>query len=222
MSRLCLLHTAASTIPVFRPLTDRFLPGTDCVNFLDETLLRDTIRDGRITPFRIRCVLDWLVAAQASEADAVLVTCSSIGPAVDAVRGLIEIPVVRVDEPMAEYAVRLGRRVAVLATLSATLRPTTELIERKAAEAQRPVEVTSKLCEGAFEALAAGDTGTHDRLIRTALEGLGDRFDVVVLAQASMARALPQAGQRSITPILTSPEFGVRRVAESLGGGATS
>jgi Asp/Glu/hydantoin racemase len=221
MSRLCLLHTAPSTIPVFRPLTNRFLPGVDCVNFLDETLLLDTIREGRITPFRIRRVLDWLVAAQASEADAVLVTCSSIGPAVDAVRGLLEIPVVRVDEPMAEYAVKVGKRVAVLATLSATLRPTTELIERKAAEAQRPVEITSKLCEGAFEALTAGDTGTHDRLIRTALDDCGDRFDVVVLAQASMARALPESGEGSTTPVLTSPEFGVRRIAESIGGGAT-
>ena len=43
-------------------------------------------------------------------------TCSSIGPAATAAHELFEFPLVLVDEPMAEEAVRLGRRIGVAAT----------------------------------------------------------------------------------------------------------
>jgi len=41
---------------------------------------------------------------------------------------MVGIPVVRVDEPMAEKAVQTGTRIGVAATLATTLKPTTELI----------------------------------------------------------------------------------------------
>jgi Asp/Glu/hydantoin racemase len=63
----------------------------------------------------------------------------------------------------------------------------------------------------------AGDTETHDRILRKALlEDLKD-VDVIVLAQASMARVvatLPPGALR--VPVLSSPELAVLRARQLL------
>ena len=80
------------------------------------------------------------------------------------------------------------KRIGVIATLSTTLEPTADLIQRRAALAGKKIELTSKLCEGAFEALMSGDGATHDAKVAAALKELSQQVDVIVLAQASMAR----------------------------------
>jgi hypothetical protein len=104
-------------------------------------------------------------------------------------------------------------RIAVLATLAATLGPTGRLIERAAAAASADVVVTAAVVEGAVAARDAGDRATHDRLIREAVRRVD--ADVLVLAQASMAAAAVDAG--AAVPVLTSPEGGVAALAEALG-----
>jgi Asp/Glu/hydantoin racemase len=124
---------------------------------------------------------------------------------------------VRVDEAMADEAVRIGRRIGVIATVPTTLEPTAALVQSRAALAGAAVEVTSYLCEGAFAALTGGDPATHDAKVLSGLRALMDRVDVIVLAQATMARivdALP-ADERRV-PILSSPRSGLLRAREAL------
>src|SRR3989304_3212577 len=101
-----------------------------------------------------------------------------------------------------------------------TLQPTTELVRQRAAAAGRTVEVDALLCHGAYEALFAGATETHDRIVREHLRTLMSRNEVVILAQASMARVLetlPTAERR--VPILSSPRLAVERLRQVLAGG---
>jgi len=140
----------------------------------------------------------------------VMVTCSSVGPAVEAARPFVNIPVMRVDQPMADLAVAMGRRIGVIATLATTLEPTTELVRASAAAHGREVDVIPYLCEGAFQAVVAGDTETHDRIVTAGLKELMRKVDVIVLAQASMARvvdALSEEEKR--VALLSSPRLGV-------------
>jgi Asp/Glu/hydantoin racemase len=125
------------------------------------------------------------------------------------------VPVVRIDEAMADEAVGRGPRIGVLATLRTTLEPTAELVEDRASAAGITVTVVPRLCEGAFEALADGDRAAHDELVRQGLRGISEEVDVVVLAQASMARLAEErfGGGQSI-PVLSSPRLGMMRVAE--------
>jgi ATP-dependent protease ClpP protease subunit len=71
--------------------------------------------------------------------------------------------------------------------------------------------------------MLAGDTATHDQMVADTLTGLMSRVDVIVLAQASMARVVEslsaQARQR---PILASPELAVQQVRQTLLGEASS
>ena len=60
-------------------------------------------------------------------------------------------------------------------------------------------------------ALAAGDADTHDRLIAAAAPQLA-HCEIVMLAQFSMARALPAVQQAIGSTVLTSPASAVARL----------
>jgi Asp/Glu/hydantoin racemase len=182
---------------------------------VDESLIRNTVAAGQLERVTVRRVIAMVESARLAGADAVLVTCSSIGEAVTTAAGLFDFPVLRVDEAMAEKAIRMGKRVGVLATLRTTLEPTTELVRKKAKD--NGVTIVDVLCEGAFDAVMAGDGATHDALVGRALKALMAEVDVVVLAQASMARVLETLEPSSLTvPVLSSPELGVRRMGDLL------
>ena len=133
--------------------------------------------------------------------------------------GLHDEPVIRVDAAMAEQAVSRGRKVGVLATLSTTLAPTVDLVRRKAAEAGRDIELVEHLCEGAFEAVMAGDGATHDRIVGEAITQSMRGVDAIVLAQASMARVVGALPPEAIpAPVFSSPELGVERARDVLRG----
>ena len=217
MRIIAYLHTSHVLIPLFTQLSKREMPEVEIFHLVDESLIKNTIREGRLTKNTIRRVLTMVESAHDGGADAVVVTCSSIGPAASFARELFDFPVIRVDEAMAELAVRTGRRIGVAATLKTTLEPTVGLIRDKAAAVGRDVSVVESLCAGAFEAVLAGDTATHDRILSESLTRLVEDVDVVVLAQASMARivqTLPPKVTR--TPMLSSPELAVRSARAAL------
>ena len=215
--RVAFIHTVAGLAATFKDLSAEFIPGVDCFHMVDESLLQNTIRSGELSRTTMRRLAGMLASAQEAGAEIIMVTCSSLGPAVEAARPLMDIPVLRVDEAMARQAVQMGARVGVAATLRTTLEPTTELVRAQARAAAKDVTVIPRLCEGAFEAVLAGDTATHDRLVAEGLRDLMDRCDVIVLAQASMARVvegLDQSERR--VPVLSSPRLGMAELAEKI------
>jgi Asp/Glu/hydantoin racemase len=219
--RLGFVHTVASLVPRFRELSTELLPEVDTFDIVDETLLRDATADGRVSLDVVRRLVGHAASAETHGADLVVVTCSSIGAAVDAVRPFARVPLVRIDSAMAERAVGMGSRIGILATLRSTLVPTAELIRTTAGGGGGTAEVRERLVEGAFGALRAGDTDRHDALVRDGLRDLLEWADVVVLAQASMARVadgLHTEGAGDV-PILSSPRLGMERVRDLLSGG---
>jgi len=214
---LGLIHTSATLVPVFQQLCKTKLAQVDTFNIADDSLIKDVIARGELTPKTARRVAEHIASAEAAGADYILVTCSSIGAAVEASAPLTGVPVLRVDQPMADKAVLTGKRIGVVATLPTTLGPTADLIRRRALGAGRSVEVISRLCEGAFDALMGGDTAKHDAMVAGALRELSSQVDVIVLAQASMARVvegLPEADRR--TPIYASPPLAIDYLATVL------
>ncbi len=184
---------------------------------VDESLIQHTIAAGKLQKVTVRRLIGMVDSASLIGVDGLLVTCSSIGPAVSLAAKLFPFPVIRVDEAMAERAVSQARRIGVLATLRTTLEPTTALLHEKSAAAGVATEIEESLCDGAFEAVLAGDTETHDRAVSQALIELAAKVDVVVLAQASMARVLQQMPKAAVSvPVLSSPELAVLRTREIL------
>ena len=214
---LGLVHTSATLVPLFAQLCKAKLPHVDTFNIVDDSLVRAIGARGSLTADIARRVAGYIASAEAGGADFILVTCSSIGPAVEAAAPFLAVPVLRVDQPMADKAVQAGRRIGVIATLPTTLNPTSDLVRRRAVLAGKAIELTSRLCEGAFDALMAGDSAKHDAIVAAALRELSAQVDVIVLAQASMARVvdtLPEADRR--VPIFASPAIAIDHLAALL------
>jgi Asp/Glu/hydantoin racemase len=215
---LALIHTSPTLTPIFSALCARYTPETATFHMVDESLIADTIREGRLRRVTMRRLLTLIESAEMAGADAVMVTCSSIGAGVVLAQQLFDIPVIRVDEAMAEAAVQMGRRIGVMATLRTTLEPTIALLREKAAEAGIEIEIIDSLCDGAFDAVLAGDTDVHDRILSQALSNEMKGVDVVILAQASMARVVKAMPQGTLSvPVLSSPELAVKSARTILG-----
>jgi Asp/Glu/hydantoin racemase len=214
---LGLIHTSATLVPVFAQLCKAKLPHVDTFNIVDDSLVRAIGARGSLTADIARRVAGYVASAESGGADFILVTCSSIGPAVEAAAPFAAVPVLRVDQPMADQAVQTGRRVGVIATLPTTLNPTADLVNRRATLAGRNIVLTSRLCEGAFDALMSGDAAKHDAMVAAALKELSQQVDVIVLAQASMARVVDTlaAADRRV-PILASPALAIDHLATLL------
>ncbi|MEZ5353802.1 MAG: aspartate/glutamate racemase family protein [Bryobacteraceae bacterium] len=216
---LAFIHTSPVLVPTFTQLSTELLPGLSIFHMVDESLIKNTIAAGKLTKVTTRRVLSLIESAELAGSGAVMVTCSSIGAAVSLSRPFIDIPVLRIDEAMAEAAVAKGGRIGVAATLRTTLDPTLELLQSTARRGEKNIETVPCLCEGAFEAVISGQTERHDLLVTEALKKLRKDVDVVVLAQASMARALgsiPVDG----TPVLTSPRLAMESARALLLGEA--
>jgi len=214
---LGLVHTSATLVPVFAELCAKYIPHVKTFNIVDDSLIKNTIACGELTADTSRRVVNYAGSAQDAGADYILFTCSSIGPAVEAAAGLSHVPVLRVDQPMADKAVQSGKKIGVVATLSTTLNPTSDLVRRRALVAGKEIELVPVLCEGAFEALMSGDAATHDQKVGDALKKLANEVDVILLAQASMARVvdtLAEADKK--VPILASPPIAMEYLATVL------
>ena len=216
---IALLHTSATMIPVFKALTDELLQGESTFNMVDESLLRDIIRDKGLSEPTAARLIGHVMAAEQAGAEIILVSCSSMGRAVERSREQCNAIVLRVDEPMADEAIATGSRIGVIATLPSTLRPTVELIQERAAAQNKVVSIESCLVEGAFEAVLSGNGAKHDELIKAKLKELVGKVDVIVLAQASMARVTDSMSEaEKPVPILSSPRLAVERIRDLAGG----
>ncbi len=208
MKTVVVVHTGPATVQPIKQQFEAILPDVRVINLMDDSLLNDVIAAGHLTDAVSGRILSYMRMGQEMGACAVLNACSSVGEAATAARASISIPIVKIDEIMAERAVAQGPRIGVVATVRTTLEPTVRLILAKAAARQQTVEMVEAVADGAFQALLDGDAERHDRIVRQTIESLAGRADVIVLAQASMARLIPALVGLDV-PVLSSPQSGV-------------
>lgn len=211
--RIAFLHTGAVVIPPVMELAQELIPDAVTVNYLDDKIVADLGDPERAAsvPGRIEGLVR---TAESAGADVVMLTCSSISALAEPTARSVGIPVLRIDEAMADAAVATGDRIAVIATLPTTCAPTTALIEERAEVAGRSPQITTEVVDGAFAAVACGDRAAHDALVAAAIERRAAGSDVVVLAQASMASAAAAADID--VPVLTSLALGIERLRDTI------
>lgn len=218
--KLAIIHTTPVTVDTFKTLAEEILPDAQVINFVDDSILPQLAENGGDVGEVQDRLLAYARFAEQAGADIILEACSSVGELVSTMRDTVSIPVVRIDDAMADAAVQRGTHIGVAATLGTTLRPTLALLQAKAAQSGRDVALKSLLVSEAYQKLIAGDREGHDTVLAEALTGLAETVDVVVLAQASMARVLPRLPEALQAKFLTSPRLAVERVKETAAQGA--
>lgn len=215
MKRIAFLHTVAALAEKFRALAGPALPDAEAFHMLDESLLQDLLRQRPVEGITRRLVTLVGLAVDAG-AELVVFTCSSTSPLIDTARRCYQVPILKIDDPMAERAVRLGQRIGVLCTTNSTVGPSSELLDHHAARLGRTVAVEAVLVDNAFAALQRGDRAEHDELVQAAADDLAARTDVIVLAQASMAHLAEPLASRLPLPVLASPPILMEALRERL------
>ena len=188
MIRIACLHTAESNVAVFDAALDTLgTAGVELRRCVRADLLGAAERAGGLTP---------AITAQTAEAlrelcdgaDAVLLTCSTLGPAAEAAAKTTSIPVMRVDAALAREAVKGAGKIIGSSAVETTVEPTKLLFE--AAAHATGAEVTVHLVPHAWAAFKAGDRDRYLAMIaRAADEAMRSGATRVALAQASMAGA---------------------------------
>lgn len=213
--RIAFVHTVGFLVDRFRALMQEQHPDADAYHVLNEGLLQDLLR-GQDTVRVYRRVVEQVALAADGGAGLVVVTCSSTSPAVDIARQVVPVPVLKIDDPMAAEAVRLGNRIAVLCTNTSTPGPSTALLRAHAAEQGRAVEIEPVVRPDAYQALFAGDRARHDAVVTEAATEAAGRADVLVLAQASLAHLQAPLSQALGKPVLASPPLLMAEIGRRL------
>jgi hypothetical protein len=197
ISELTLFHTAESNIAVFEDAARDAGFDRPLRHIMRDDLLKAAEHAGSLTD-EVRA--DCRTALRRAGDSEMVCTCSTIGPAADDLAADGH-RVKRVDRALAEAALSRGKRIAVLFAVETTEGPTRHLFEEVTAEVNPDAEVVMIHVPGAWALFRAGDPDGYYRAIAEMADGLDTSFDVITLAQASMAPAARQC-QREV---LTSP-----------------
>lgn len=209
MKKIAMLHTSSATLAMVQQLIADIMPEVEVMHLVEESMIKQVMKAGGVTPNIAARIADYVHIAEKADCDIFITACSSIGTAVEQCQFLTPLQLARIDSAMVKEAIEKGERIAVLATVATTLKPTLDYVQRKIQESGKPRAVTPILMEEAFHALLAGEMDTHDRIVADGLKTAFSQADVVILAQASMARVLQQLPTPPV-PVLTSPESGIR------------
>lgn len=204
--RIACLHTANSNIAVFDTAARALGLAADVLlHEVRADLLAAAENAGGLTP-EIALETTQTTRGLAPRADAVLLTCSTLGPAVDGLTEETGVPVLRVDAALAQEALAGRGKVTVLCAVETTMGPTQRLFKELSGPDSASFEI--RLVPGAWALFRAGDVdgylGAVALAADRALEGGADR---VALAQASMAAAASLTARKPEP--LASPKAGL-------------
>ena len=210
--RIALIHALEESVLPIRDAFVRLWPQALRADLLDASLSADLAAAGTLdAAMTDRFVTLGRYAARGTgphDTRAVLFTCSAFGPAIEAVKADLSIPVMRPNEAAFDAALNIGSRVALVVTFGPSLPALTRELEQMAAARGQTIDITPVLADGALAAMAA--------------EGLGPPpgpQDAVVLGQFSLARAEKVLSPMLDCPVITTPDSAVRALRRMIEAG---
>lgn len=208
MTLLC-LHTAATNIALFDDAA-RALDGPQPAlsHMVMPHLLAEAERSGGMTAQQ-QLRLDQLLHSLAPWCEAILITCSTLGPAADAFRqGAHRCPVYRTDRMLADHVHRLAGTTRVFCAAESTLGATQALFCPPGLPVPPP---QVELIPDAWAAFKRGDhLRYHALIIRAVEQAYAQGAQQVALAQVSMAAAAQS--MPAATRPLTIPSLALQTV----------
>ena len=218
--RIALIHATPLAIEPVNAVFRSEWPEAQCVNLLEDSLTTDLQRLG-MGPAIMGRMMDLASYQHRQGADAILFTCSAFGPAIDAVKAALPIPVLKPNEAMFDEALAMANAhgpescLGLLTTFGPSSVSMREELQTAIADRGLTLTVAGACAQAAMGHLLAGDAQTHDRLILDAAAQLAS-CAVYLLGQFSMARAQAQVAQQVGRPVLTSPGSAVSALRRQL------
>ncbi len=202
--RIALVHAVTVAMPPVVAAFTSLWPQARLQHLLDDALSPDRESDGELTPAMRSRIADLASYARSSGASGILFTCSAFGPAIDGVKAIMPMPVLKPNEAMFAEALERGRRIGMLATFAPSVPSMEEEFHVMARSRGIEASLRSTCVPEAMQALRAGRGDHHDRLLADAAAEFFD-CDLLLLAHFSTSRAQAAVAATVDVPVLTSP-----------------
>jgi hypothetical protein len=210
-ARIALIHATALAVEPIAGAFSRLWPQARRMNLLDDSLSIDLAEAGSLDPAMVRRFVDLARYARRAGCDGILFTCSAFGPAIEAAAAAVDVPTFKPNEAMFDEALERcpeGGTLGLVATFEPSLAPMAAELMDKARQRGARVELRTAFAPQAMQDLAEGRAVQHHEKIAVAARALRD-CDVVMLAQFSMAAAVPAVQAELPCPVLSSPDCAV-------------
>ena len=191
MKKLYTLNTVNNFMEmIYLPFGVPFLEknvDVEIINIMDDSLLSETRKSGKVTAEVCSKMLMYAKTAEAAGADGILTTCTSVNQATKQIKSFLNIPMINIEEPVAELAVKNGRKIGIIGTIPTSPLAMDYIIREKAEELDKEVAISHFVVEDAFDILCAGDRRKHDAMINEMIQEVEKLVDVIVFSQISMS-----------------------------------
>jgi Asp/Glu/hydantoin racemase len=208
----------SSTRAVFVSMDAAFkavFPEAEIAQILDETLLILFREDGGLSVRSRRKALQMALSAQDAGADGILVTCSSLSPAVEEIRSFLTIPILKIDEPMFDHVIQKAESLALVASAETVLKSAGPLVQKKAGQFGRKVSLRPVILAD-YWPLLQKDPVSFYKAVGEACTRAAQDCEAVVITQVSMAPGRDYAKPEVRGRVFAAPEYAVRALREIL------
>ena len=223
--RIALIHATALAMEPIQSAFGCHWAQARCMNLLDDSLSTDRAAAGSLTPGMVQRFIALTEYARRADCTGILFTCSAFGPAIEAAGAAVGLPTLKPNEAMFEEALAYGvtaehglaqcGTLGLIATFEASISSMSAELLDMARQQGRRIDLRTCFVPEAMEDLAQGRTAEHHRKIAEAARSLRG-CDVVMLAQFSMAAALPMVQAELSCPVLSSPDCAVLALRKKL------
>ncbi|ODP31585.1 arylsulfatase [Pandoraea sp. ISTKB] len=192
--RISFLHTVQSNQRLFEDTAKRLGVAEEDLRHELRPALREAVQRAGTMPAEVKAEASHRLLALAAEADAVILTCATLGAAVDSLEHP-PVPIVRADVALAVEANRVGGKIVVLCAVESTIEPNRQLFKQYASDRTTSIDVV--LVERAWALFSSGNADEarecHARIAAAANDAFDAGADVVAYAHPWMAAALDLA-----------------------------
>ena len=206
---IAILHTTSVTLPMMKNAISEYLPNARIINFLDDSILTDIKNDPKTLHYAYEKFLAFAKFAERQNADIIVNACSTVGEFSIYATGKLAPQLVRIDDAVTDAFCEKAMAIAVLATATTTIKPSSNLVLLKADPDAR---VETMWLEEAFNLNASGDKDGHDKAIALKINEIADRYDAIFLAQASMADSIKYTKDEYRDKVYTSIPYCIDRI----------
>jgi hypothetical protein len=203
------LHSGAVHVETFERLVQAAQPGIATQHVVREDLLARAVTAGSVTSDIATAVQAEVRALIENGARVVVCTCSTLGNAAEATPINGSATVLRVDRPLAEHLVASSQPILVVAALPSAMATAIDLLRSVARDRSTEPNLRELPCNSAWPLFLAGDLNGYAQHLADLIDQHAKPGEHIMLAQASMAPALPLI-RRTDIQVSTSPTLGVR------------
>ena len=213
--RIVLIHAIEMAIHPIAQAFKTHWPEAETINILDDSLSRDRANSDSLDNKMIKRFITLGDYAKSIDANGILFTCSAFGPAIEAVAEQHTMPVLKPNEAMFSGALDIGKNICMLVTFENSIDLMSKEFQAMANVRNNESKLDVIFIDGAMLKLQQGLINDHNELILQTAKKLNG-YDVLMLAQFSMASACEAISQQINIPILTAPDAATKLMKKQL------